>query len=452
VKEVRRDLIVAVGDSHVRALSYCSTILPFFIGPGSFMNNLTKINHKNFHNKLLELINKCEKNTNILLLLNGDVIHHALLNSFDTWNENPIKEINPLLKAANLYCETISEASKCINGRIFVSSSSPGHTTEFVECTKKYNAIIQKFCIETNCSTYLNLIPILSNEGFFKDEYSGDFAHTNPRSAYLFFELLKQHGALSKDCIYKDFEFKHLYKIKSKYGEYKIWGDFPKDRLILDKDTTFYWTKYHKETELKINTLNEIISLSSCFFADFKTKPSIVFLNSKEGFLPFNCCNQTFSRIIGVEKSDVSLKFAKYIKNFFEESKAEFFNEEEYLKFQYADIIVDIDMIFGSMDYRRRTFIDANKKCLIYYRLSIEKETDIRLLKKSGFSHVFHIPFYETKRSDFSDNFLLCAINFIPNQNFKNIIDLRVKKYIKDIIKNTTSSLKNYYANYSNSK
>lgn len=318
-------VIYAIGDSQIRAIAYQKSILPFFIGGSAFNNFLTEKKAEKTAAKIKALLSKSEGDENLLFIMNGDPIHFSV----KTLKTNEEKSEEELLMAANRYVSFLKELQSERNGKIAVCSSIIGAIEKSINTFKSYNEVIQKGCNELGI-LYLDIFSKMVDNDIFNEEYRADWAHINQKISPFVVQSLKMNGFLNDSVKDNDpYEYSYLYDVPTEEGSYKLWGDFPVEKLQLGKKALKYNLKLHSKTSAHQKLIELVSLILPKIEAELKQSPELRITNSREGFLAFLVNQQNVRSILASDSDSHRMNTGEILHQWMGSDKIQFIDPEK---------------------------------------------------------------------------------------------------------------------------
>ncbi len=418
-----RDYVIVIGDSQTRSLAYHRNLLAFRIGSATFNHFLTPQRVKKTRSKALTVIQKFDPNNHILMFYHGDTIHHVE-DTFDTWSDDPAKWEGLITQAAKDYVETCRQAQELISGRIIVSLALPNRERTRITA-EVYNRVLREECEKFGLLVF-DPWPGIAPDGFLLDRYRADFAHVNHNVTPYLISYLQAQGLLTPTAQGEsDFGLRYAYSFAADEDPIAAWGNYPKDKLILEEGNVLPAKEYHPDTQLALQCLNEIDLFSASIEALIHQKPSLTVLDCCEGLLPISVTQSNYDEILGIDTNADRLKIARELAHY-SGSKASFLHLSD-LK-QIADlnathIVVNLDRREGRESLRFELFKQTQKQCLAFFFLSLDSPRDRKMLKQAGYKWCGRFPIRNRFETDYNQVALLAAFNFEPSAEWVTALE-----------------------------
>lgn len=413
-KREGRPFVVAIGDSQIRTLAYSKHVLSFFLGPAIFNNCLTEKRRTVLLERLKCFAGRVGPENHILFYLSGDVVHHWK-DSYKTLEEE--KQGRAVLaEAAEVYVKAIAEIQKGRTGRAIIVRPAPNPEPSYTPVAEKHYQVLKELCQKYEVDL-LDPWPGLTENNVLKDEYVADFAHLSHRAQPHFLRPLLQEGLLSSEGTgEEEHHFADHQTLGSENLDLKIWGDYDPNELILEESKAKWWRHSHAQTKLQEDLMADFEAFLPALWGE-ERKPCLAVGHCREGYPAFLCNEELYDSILGIDAGAEQIRFAQQIATFTQRQKISFIQGD------IAEVIAErgnVDVVLNFRDYdsneghRLKLFEGIQPHCKIFFFVTFDGRTDKRLLKKVGFTHVFHLPFHKSLRGDFSKYSLLCAYKGDP--------------------------------------
>lgn len=295
--------IYVMGDSHVRSFASHFLFVPLFIGSGKTNNFFTPELSAITRAKLLANIERLESGHDLMLVLTEPELRLWLETKQESDLEPSIGDKDETFLACCLerYSEVLLEVKTRLHGRLIVYNSVPKTDAAHNQLAQRYNDMLRAFCNE-NDLPFIYIWPHISHSGVLDPAYAADHVHLNEHIAPLVIDELKAQGLVPSTVPRENnFRWTYLYRFKVAQFETRIWGDARRD--LESEHFTF--------TRLVQRTLIRVEQLIKAF-----RRPSVLVLNCREGFIPFNLCSSEILRIVGEDEDWMKIANAKRLQAF----------------------------------------------------------------------------------------------------------------------------------------
>jgi hypothetical protein len=315
------------------------------------------------------------------------------------------------------------------------------------ELSQIYNSELQRQCAE-NKIEFIDIWPKTFDPatGRVRPRYQAEFIHLNETIGQLVFDLLKEKNIVpASQTADTEYAWSYPYAFKADKFRTRIWGDYEKQHLTLQKNETHFWERYHQKTQLHSDCIKELKWVLPLLEQELKHKPSVLVLDCQEGFVAFNLEDRDFTRIAGVDESAVKIRFAKEMNRIYSRdihfSKVGDIAESE---LPQADIIISLDKASYRKEHRLQLFQNARKYGQVFFFLSFKLQEDRKLAMQAGFTSCYKIPFRASGRMDIHENTLLCALNFPQSRKWKLSFRMMRYRYLWSYVYSALKRVKSY--------
>ena len=434
---VDKKFIVVLGDSQIRALSYSDFMLPLWLGPANFNNFLTETRSEYTRKKIHEVLECFDYHCDVLFFLSGDVLHHCK-NTHETKKATDLENRDFIVSVAHRYFQLICEVQAKLQGTLMVSSSIPSFgSLEYVQLGRWYNETLQKLCLSRNIF-FVDIWEKLALEGITKQEFRANGDHINHQALPVFLEAFKKNTLLPDETKINHFEFSYLYRIPFLTGECKIWGDHPKESLIVEDGENYWWTRYQERTRKTLACVKEINRLMEILYNKMGRKLDVLILSAKECFVPFLLEHTFLNSITASEENLVKVEYGKTLLRMFKpKQEIRIILSREYFDFQRLgtfDCVIELGKFNYFENFRKSVFDAVAKQTDYFFFFSFDPKVDSRNILKCSFRSVFHVPFSDENLRTLNDkdnDSLLLAERGELHEDLKKYLNKRHQKFLK---------------------
>lgn len=355
-----------LSDSHSRSFAYNDLFIPLFIGPGKTNLFLTDQQFNNTFNKIKVISSRFKPRSKIIFAL-SEPNFRFYNEDRETFSENENEICELIVKRQHQVVEFLFSKGF----EVFWMEAIPRRDLDYSKIAVIYNAKLNKYK-DSNSFKILNFFKDTTNENLtIKDKYFGDFIHCNYELGNL---IANKLGVINSD-----FSWTYFHKILIDNYQISIWGDFPKEKLIMHEKEPRNWKDFQqltKSTELAASLINRI-------FKRLKIKSARIF-NVKEGWVLNQIDLESFTL---VESHEEYHEYYDYI-NFYNK-KFEFSNDSNLIALDLdpsSDIILEdnyirLNKIGKGTEISSNYFIEFNVNTSYFKQVYLKIDINIYLLK-----------------------------------------------------------------------
>jgi hypothetical protein len=413
-----------IGDSAVRSFAYNNYFIPIMISAGAFNSHLTTDSSKGVTERYKAFFEEYDLEGEVVYFFtNADTIHHVR----DTFNTLERGEV-ALYEAASRYIDMVLMLKKQFNIDSLLLSSIPLDGKFGMDTAITYNDHLKKLARINNIK-YVDIWIYITKKinvkpEIIQDFFADDIGHLNHRFVY---DFLKRMGVIEDGQCYWDVEYERYYNYEMPIvklgGQFaKIWGDCPKDTLILDKGMAYQFNLFHQKT----SEHEELLSLVQPIFRKFLHYDSVTVDGCKDGYVAFALSRMNFFKSINARDFDERfIVQANALKKIFKLAKITFFVESE-KKIQFHEIVISLTKNLLTKKNKVKYFRNLNKsnvKVLVFYSTDIAN--DYKILTKNGFSKIYDLKLQIRGVNKPVYSYLLCF-----NSDFSSWVKIKLKLFL----------------------